>query len=135
MNGKRWVLTSAMLVAGIRLWMQLRGKTKTPFGEWAVGWGVTFFFVAMLSEEYPQAAGALAGTIVVGAFLVNGASLFEDMTSAVSSGAGFVDKPFAPGSQAAASPAGATTGAHSTASGHGANLGGPYTPTPHGSLG
>lgn len=77
----RWLLTAAMLVAGVRLWMQVRGKTKTPFDEWVVGWGVTFFFLSILAEAYPGAAGSIAGTIVVGDFLINGETLFEDLSS------------------------------------------------------
>lgn len=98
MKGKRWVLTAAMLVAGIRLWMQVRGKTKTPFAEWAIGWGVTFMFLALLAESYPAAAGPLAGTIVTGDFLVNGSSLFDDLTGLVTGATGgstLVADPFA----------------------------------------
>jgi hypothetical protein len=137
-SGRRLVLTSAMLVAGLRLWAQLRGKTKTPFGEWAVGWGVVFFFIALISEAYPQPAGALAGIVVVGDFLANGAQLFEDMTAAISGGAGFVAAPFGGASAASvnaatgasSAPAQATaqqvnTATGATASGHGASLGGP----------
>lgn len=121
MKGRRWVLSAALLVAGLRLWQQLRGTTKTPFNEWAIGWGVTFFAIALISEVSPQAAGGLAGTLVLGDFLVNGASLFEDMTSALSTGAGFVDQPFTPTTPAAATT---TTGSSS----RGASVGGPVTP-------
>lgn len=121
-NSKRWVLTAAILIAGIRLWMQVRGKTKTPFAEWAIGWGSLFFFLALVSEAYPQAASGLAGTIVVGDFLVNGASLFEDLSSVVTgaeTGPILVDQPFA--AQPTPSPVGGRRGA---AQGHGidANL-------------
>lgn len=115
MNGRRLVLTSAILVAGLRMWMQLRGKTKTPFGEWAVGWGVTYFFLALISEEYERAAGTLAAIIAVGAFLQNGTTLFKDMTGAVSGGAGFVPTPFtATTTTTAASSSAPTRGAAST---------------------
>ena len=119
MKDRRWVISAALLVAGLRLWQQLRGTTKTPFNEWAIGWGVTFFAIALISEVSPQAAGGLAGTLVLGDFLVNGASLFEDMTSALSTGAGFVDQPFAP-TTTPTTPAGSST--------RGASVGGPVTP-------
>ena len=86
MKAKGWVVTSAAMIAGIRLWMQVRGKTKTPFAEWAVGFGALMVFLAVMAEWAPQAAGPLAGTIVVGDFLQNGASLFEDLSSIITGG-------------------------------------------------
>ena len=53
--GRNALLTSAMIVAGIRMWNQLRGKTKTPFSEWAIGWGATFFILSVMSEVAPTA--------------------------------------------------------------------------------
>jgi hypothetical protein len=86
MKAKGWVVTSAAMIAGIRLWMQVRGKTKTPFAEWAVGFGALMVFLAVMAEWAPQAAGPLAGTIVVGDFLQNGASLFEDLSGIITGG-------------------------------------------------
>ena len=83
MKPKAWVITSAAIIAGIRLWMQIRGKTKTPFSEWAVGFGALFIFLAILAEAAPAAAGPLAGVVVVGDVLQNGSSLFEDISSVV----------------------------------------------------
>ncbi len=106
MKGKRWVITAALLVAGIRMWMQVRGKTKTPFAEWVIGWGALFFFLAMMAEVYPAAAAPLAGTVVVGDFLTNGASLFDDLTGLVSgtlTGPILVNEPFAAASTASSS--------------------------------
>jgi len=109
MKSKQWLITAAALIGGVRLWMQIRGKTKTPFSEWAVGYGALFVFLAVLTEAMPQAAGALAGTVVVGDFLVNGASLFEDLSSVVTgteTGAILTDAPFAAGkTTATGSPA------------------------------
>lgn len=94
------LITSALVVAGIRMWMQLRGKTKTPFNEWAIGWGATFFILALLSEAAPTAAGSLSVVIVASDFLVNGVSLTNDISAAVtgtegSQGTTFVQQPFA----------------------------------------
>jgi len=83
LKAKSWVITSAALIAGVRMWMQIRGKTKTPFSEWVVGFGALFVILAVMAEWAPAAAGPLAGTIVVGDFLVNGASLFDDISSVV----------------------------------------------------
>lgn len=83
---KRWIVTAALIVAGIRLWMQVRGKTKTPFDEWVVGWGALFMLLAIFSETGPageQLAAGLAGTVVLGDVLVNGSSLFEDISGAI----------------------------------------------------
>lgn len=82
-GGKRALLTAALLVAGIRLWMQLRGTTKTPFAEWAIGWGAFFFMMSVLSEVSPQAAGSLSLIVVVGDTLKNGSSLLTDVSGAI----------------------------------------------------
>jgi hypothetical protein len=82
-GGKSWVITSAVIIAGIRLWMQVRGKTKTPFAEWAVGYCALFFFLAIMSEWAEPAAASLAGIVVVGDVLTNGSSLFEDVSTVV----------------------------------------------------
>jgi hypothetical protein len=85
-GGKRWVITAAVLIAGIRLWMQIRDKTKTPFSEWVVGYCALFFFLAIMSEggrTWETAAASLAGIVVVGDLLTNGASLFEDVNTVV----------------------------------------------------
>jgi hypothetical protein len=81
--GKKWVITAAVIVLGIRLWMQVRGKTKTPFAEFIVGYCALFFFLAIVSEWAEPAAASLAGIVVVGDVLTNGASLFEDVSSVV----------------------------------------------------
>lgn len=82
-GAKSTLLTAAMLVAGIRLWMQIRGKAKTPFNEWAVGWGATFFVLSLMSEVVPTGAGMLALLVAVGDFLNNGVSLTTDLSSVV----------------------------------------------------
>lgn len=82
-GSKRALLTSAIIIAGIRLWMQVRGKTKTPFVEWAVGWSALFFILALLSEAAPSAAGALSLVVVTSDFLVNGVSLTDDISSVI----------------------------------------------------
>jgi hypothetical protein len=99
MKPKQAVMTVALVVGGIRLWMQIRGKTTTPFSEWAIGYGVLVIFLAFLAEAYPAAAGPLAGTVIVGDLLKNGAGLFDDITAAIGqAGKGqsiFVSEPFA----------------------------------------
>lgn len=83
MKGQRMIVTAALIVAGIRLWMQMRGKTKTPFPEWAIGWGALFLLLSLGAEISPEASGMLALTVVVGDFLMNGTSLFNDVTSSI----------------------------------------------------
>lgn len=75
------LMTSAMLVAGMRLWMQVRGKTTTPFNEWAVGWGATFFVLSLVSEVAPTGAGMLAILVAFADFLKNGVSLTTDLSN------------------------------------------------------
>ena len=97
-GGRTALLTAALIVAGIRMWEQLRGKATTPFSEWAIGWGATFFILSILSEAAPAAAGALALIIVAAEFVTKGASLTGDISSAVTnteSSTPFVANPFA----------------------------------------
>lgn len=77
------VVTAAIIVAGLRLWMQVRGKTKTPFGEWAIGWGALFLILSLMSEAAPGGAGMLALIVVVGDVLANGATLMTDVEGAI----------------------------------------------------
>ncbi len=97
-RGYTALLTAAMIIAGIRMWNQLRGKTKTPFREWAVGWGALFFMLSLLSEIAPGAAGSFALMIAFTDFLVNGVSLTTDISKVVTGaekGNTFVEQPFA----------------------------------------
>lgn len=93
------LLTAAMVVAVIRAWEQLRGKAKTPFPEWAVGWGATFFLLSLLSDVSPEGAGMLAWIIVVSEFLAKGTSLTKDVSGAIVGAEQqqplFVDQPLA----------------------------------------
>lgn len=82
-GGRNALIISALVVGGIRMWLQVRGKTKTPFVEWAIGWGATFFLLALLSEASPGAAGSLSLIIAVSDFVVNGVSLTTDVNSLV----------------------------------------------------
>ena len=97
-NAKSMLVTAAMIIAAIRLWMQVRGKTKTPFIEWAIAWGALFFILALVAEASPAAATSLAFIVVVSDFLKNGVSLTTDISSVVKgseSGNVFVAQPFA----------------------------------------
>lgn len=92
------LITSAMFVAGIRMWLQIRGKTTSSFQEWAVGWGATFFVLALLSEAMPTAAGGLSLVIAFSDFLENGVTLTTDIEKVVKgklSGNVLSDGPFA----------------------------------------
>jgi hypothetical protein len=82
-GGRTALITSAMLVAGIRLWLQIRGKTTTPFSQWAIGWGATFFILSLLSEAAPSAAGSLSLVIATSDFLKNGVGLTTDISSLI----------------------------------------------------
>jgi hypothetical protein len=86
-----------MVVAAIRLWTQVRGKSKTPFHEWAVGWGALFFMLALLSEAAPGTANSLAILVAFTDFLVNGVNLTTDLSNIITgseTGNVLVDQPF-----------------------------------------
>lgn len=101
MRGRDGLITAALIVAGIRMWSQLRGKATTPFNQWAIGWGATFFMLSLIAEVSESAAGALALIIAVSDFLKNGVSLTTDVSNVVTgqatggaSGSTFVAQPF-----------------------------------------
>lgn len=106
-GSKNALIVSAMFVAGVRLWMQVRGKTKTPFSQWAVGWGATFFMLSMLSEVSPSAAGSISVVVAFSDFLVNGVSLTTDVSKIVTgseTGSVFVAQPFSGAGTMAGAP-------------------------------
>lgn len=80
---RRTIVTVAVVVAGMRLWMQVRGKTTTPFGEWAVGWGALFFILSLYSEIAPQGAAMFSLVIATADVVKNGTSLFTDISSTI----------------------------------------------------
>lgn len=82
-GSRRTIVTVAVVVAGIRLWMQVRGKTTTPFGEWAVGWGALFFILSLYSEIAPQGAAMFSLIVATADVVKNGTSLFTDVSSVV----------------------------------------------------
>jgi hypothetical protein len=98
-GGRNALITSAMIVAGIRLWNQVRGKTKTPFQEWAIGWGATFFILSILSEAAPTAAGSLSLIVAVSDFLTNAVGLTTDLSGLITGTetSTLVDQPFGTG--------------------------------------
>lgn len=110
-GAKSALITSAMVVAGIRLYLQIRGKTTTPLQEWVVGWGATFFILALLSDAAPSAAGSLSILIAFSDFLINGVALTTDLEDIVTGAAGgnglLVDNPL---SGTASSTTSTTTG-------------------------
>lgn len=83
MKGKNGIITAAIVLGGMRLWLQLRGKTKTPFEEWFIGYGALFFVIALFSEASPGGASMFAWLVVLADFLENGESLTTDISSAI----------------------------------------------------
>ena len=84
MRGKRAIIFGMLVVVAIRMWMQLRGKTKTPFNEWAIGFGALFFILALLSEISENGASSLALLVALSDFLINGESLTTDVSNVIS---------------------------------------------------
>ena len=72
-----------LVVVAIRMWMQLRGKTKTPFNEWAIGFGALFFILALVSEVTENGAASLALLVALSDFLINGESLTTDVSNLI----------------------------------------------------
>lgn len=101
-TARRTVVTVALLLAAVRGWQTFSGTAKTPFAEWAIGWGATFFFLALLSEPLPAAAGGLSLVIGVGDFLSNGAMLTSSLEGALASSAAPAAAPAAEASTSAA---------------------------------
>lgn len=52
-------------------------------GAFAVGFGFTFFSLAVIATFAPNLAGSFAVTVAVGDVLVNGASVFVDVSDQV----------------------------------------------------
>lgn len=100
MKGKNVVVTAAVLVLALRMWQQVRGTTKTPFSEWAIGYGALFFMLGLLAEVSAPLAGSVSVVVAGADFLQNGLSLTTDITSLIGGKAqpgqsGFVAQPFA----------------------------------------
>lgn len=83
MKAEGSLLTAAMVIAAIRIWTQMRGKAKTPFVEWAIGWGALFFILALLASVSPLAAAMLAWLVAIADFLTNGVSLTQDISTSI----------------------------------------------------
>jgi hypothetical protein len=85
-----------MFIVAIRMWAQLRGKSKTPFREWLVGWGALFFMLTLIP---PAAGNSIAVMVAFTDFLVNGVELTTDLSNIVTGaekGNVLVDHPFSP---------------------------------------
>ena len=92
-NKSGLIIVCALVIGVIRAWMQFRGTTKTPFVEWAIGFGAFFFIVSLIAGVSPEAAAALALLVTVADFLQNGVSLTTDISSVIGNAPGMNTTP------------------------------------------
>ena len=123
-QAEKWVVTSALVVAGIYGYRRL---TETPgqppvtakelagvgelppLGAWATAWGFTFLVVSIVATAAPGLGAAFALLIATGDLMTNAQSVFADVGAQQ-------------GSQAPAYPAGTPTAQAIAASGHDPNV-------------
>lgn len=82
-GGQTALVTCAMIIAAMRFWLQIRGKTTSTMQEWLVGWGATFFILSIIADVSPGTAGVFAITLTLADFLKNGVTLTNDLEGVV----------------------------------------------------
>lgn len=87
-NAKGIIVTTAIILGGMRVWLQLHGQTTSTFRQWVIGFGALMFGLAVLSEWSAAAAGGFALLIVVTDLIENGKPLFDSITSAIKTAPG-----------------------------------------------
>ena len=93
-QAEKWVVSSALVVAGIYAYRRL---TETPgqppvtlkqvagvgelppLGPWTTAWGFTFLVVALMATAAPEVGASFAVLIAVGDLMTNAQSIFADV--------------------------------------------------------
>lgn len=70
-QSNRWVVASAMTVAGIYGYTFVKKTNKATPGQFATAWGVTFFALALLATAAPGLAASFAILVMVVDLLAN----------------------------------------------------------------
>jgi hypothetical protein len=126
-QAEKWVITSALVVAGIYGYRRL---TETPgqppvtvkelagvgelppLGAWATAWGFTFLVVSVVATAAPGLGAAFAILIATGDLMTNASSIFGDIGTQEHTAAGGT-QPLTPAQvKAAANVAGSTPTIH-----------------------
>ena len=94
-TAERWIVTSALVVAGVYGYRRLTEQPATPpvtvkqlagvgqlppLGAWATAWGFTFLVIAIIGTAAPELGAAFAILIATGDLLTNASSIFQDVT-------------------------------------------------------
>jgi hypothetical protein len=127
-QAEKWVVSSALVVAGIYAYRRLTEKPTSPpvtakqiagvgqlppLGPWTTAWGFTFLVVALVATAAPELGAAFAVLIAVGDLMTNAQSIMADV--GVQEGA-------KASSSSPAYPAGTATAAAIAATGHDPSL-------------
>jgi hypothetical protein len=93
-QAERWIVTSALIVAGIYAYRRLIEQPASPpvklkqiagvgqlppLGAWATAWGFTYLVIAVIATAAPELAAAFAILIATGELLTNSGSIFADV--------------------------------------------------------
>jgi hypothetical protein len=98
-TAERWIVASAMVVAGVWGYRRLREGTASPsslknvvgvgapapLGQFAVAWGTVYLTLAVVALGAPELAGAFAILIMAGDLLTNSKGISDAITAKVSS--------------------------------------------------
>lgn len=92
-TAERWVVISAVIVAGVYAYRRLTEAASTPvtlkkllgvgglppLGSWATAWGFTYLVLAIMTEAAPGLGGGFAILIATSDLLTNSADVFADV--------------------------------------------------------
>jgi hypothetical protein len=101
-SSERWVVISAILVAGIYAYRRLTEAATSPvslktligagspvaLGAFVTAWGFTFLIVSIMQTAAPGLGAAFAVLIATGDLLTNGPQIFSDVLTHEKSGTG-----------------------------------------------
>jgi hypothetical protein len=93
-QAEKWVITSALVVAGVYGYRRLTEQPTSPpvtlkelagagqlppLGAWATAWGFTFLVVSIIATAAPELGAAFAILIATGDLMTNAQSIFKDV--------------------------------------------------------
>jgi hypothetical protein len=83
-GAKRWLVVSALIVAGVWGYRRMREGPAAvlDFPRFATAWGATYFTLALVAEASPRGAAAFSLLVATGDVLAQGSQLFGDVSSA-----------------------------------------------------
>jgi hypothetical protein len=93
-QAEQWVITSALVVAGVYGYRRLTEQPTAPpvtlkelagagqlppLGAWATAWGFTFLVVSIIATAAPELGAAFAILIATGDLMTNAQSILKDV--------------------------------------------------------